>query len=69
LLASSHGAGGFASSVFYAPIYAAAIAIDDATMHSAAVRRLIKQLYQDGRYGMAAQVMRSGRHVHCAGVP
>lgn len=31
---------------------------DDATMHSSAVRRMIKQLYQAGRYRMAAQVLR-----------
>ena len=30
---------------------------DDATMHSPAVRRMIKQLYQAGRYRMAARVL------------
>lgn len=31
---------------------------DDATMHGSAVRRMIKQLYQAGRYRMAARVLR-----------
>ena len=30
---------------------------DDATMHSSAVRRMIKQLYQAGRYRMAGRVL------------